>query len=303
MIINKIQVKNIINKSDLPACEYSVNPYTGCGHACKYCYACFMKRFTGHNENWGEFVDIKYWDVIKNPKKYSGKEIFIGSVTDPYQPCEEEYKRTRTLLEELKDSDVKISLSTKSNLILRDLELIKSFKDVRISWSINTLDENFKNDMDNAVSIERRINAMKIFHDAGIRTTCFISPIFPGITNVKAIIEKVKDCCNLIWLENLNLRGTFKPVILNYIKKNYPDLVPLYNDIYTHNNNFYWENLDKELQQFAKEQNFDYKTNDDTFTKPFNAKPTLVNFFYHSKIKKSAQKSKDIKTKGNGDNE
>lgn len=50
MIVTKVKVKHIMNKSDLPACEYSVNPYTGCAHACKYCYACFMKRFTGHKE-------------------------------------------------------------------------------------------------------------------------------------------------------------------------------------------------------------------------------------------------------------
>lgn len=81
------------------------------------------------------------------------------------------------------------------------------------------LDENFKNDMDEAVSIERRLAAMKAFHDAGVRTTCFISPIFPNITDVEAIIDQVKEQCNLIWLENLNLRGDYKKVILDYIQE------------------------------------------------------------------------------------
>lgn len=289
MKVNKISVKDIITKSNLPASDYSVNPYTGCEHACKYCYACFMKRFTGHSENWGEFVDVKYWDKIKNPQKYSGKELFIGSVTDPYQPCEKEYMRTRALLEELKDSGAKLSIATKSDLILRDLDLIKTFKDARVSWSINTLDENFRKDMDNSVSIERKFEAMKNFHDAGIRTTCFISPIFPGITDVKAIIEKAKDKCNLIWLENLNLRGTFKPQVLKYIKQTRPELLPLYTEIYVKGNNAYWENLDKELRSFAKEIGFEYRINDDSFLKPFEAKPVIVNYFYHSQIKKSAQ--------------
>lgn len=292
MIINKIKVKEIITKSNLPVCDYSVNPYVGCGHSCKYCYACFMKRFTGHNEDWGSFVDVKYWDKIKNPQKYNGKELFIGSVTDPYQPCEKEFERTKTLLEELKGSGAKLSISTKSDLILRDLDIIKSFPNARVSWSINTLDENFKNDMDKGVSIERRLNAMKIFHDAGVRTTCFISPIFSGITDVKAIIEKAKDKCNLIWLENLNLRGTFKPVIMNYIKQKHPKLYPLYDEIYNKNNDLYWQELDAELQSFAKKQGLEYKTNDDSFTKPFEAKPVIVNYFYHSKIKKSAQRKR-----------
>ena len=72
---------------------------------------------------------------------------------------------------------------------------------------VNALDERFRTDMDNAVSIERRLNAMRQVHEAGIRTVCFVSPIFPGITDMKAIIEKVKGYADLIWLENLNLRG------------------------------------------------------------------------------------------------
>ena len=291
MKINEIQVKDVITKSNLPVCDYSVNPYTGCEHACKYCYACFMKRFTGHEETWGEFIDIKYWQPIKNPEKYNGKELFIGSVTDPYQPIEEKYRRTRTFLEELQGSGAILSIATKSDLILRDLDLIKTFPNARVSWSINTLDEDFKDDMDKAVSIKRRLEAMRIFHENGIRTTCFISPIFPMITDVKAIVERAKDRCNLVWLENLNLRGTFKPAVMDYIDEKHPDLLPLYRDIYNFGNNTYWEMLDNELQNFAKGQGLEYKTNDDTFTKPFDSPPTMVNFFYHSKIKKSASKA------------
>ena len=82
MIIKEIEAKNVITKSNLPVCDFSVNPYTGCEHACKYCYACFMKRFTNHHpEEWGEFVDVKIWQPIKTPGKYKGKELFIGSVT------------------------------------------------------------------------------------------------------------------------------------------------------------------------------------------------------------------------------
>lgn len=169
-----------------------------------------MKRFTGHPEPWGTFLDVKYWPEIKNPQKYAGKELFIGSVADPYLPQEETFGRTRALLMQLKGSGAKISIATKSDLILRDLELIKSFPEARVSWSINTLDENFKRDMDRAVSIERRLAAMEAFHRAGIRTTCFISPIFPGLTDVEAIIRRAKEHCNLIWLENLNLRGATK---------------------------------------------------------------------------------------------
>ena len=289
-IIQEIEVKSVLSKSNLPVCEYSVNPYVGCTHACQYCYASFMKRFTNHPEPWGNFLDVKHWPEIKNPKKYAGKELFIGSVTDPYNPQEETYGRTRALLEQLQGSGAKISIATKSNLILRDLDLIKTFPDARVSWSINTLDETFREDMDKAVSIRRRLAAMEAFHTAGVRTTCFISPIFPGITDVKEIIQRAKAQCNLIWLENLNLRGGYKTAIMDYIQKKHPGLLPLYQEIYDNNDRRYWELLDAELKAWAAEIGLDYVTNDDSMNRPFEAPPIIVNFFYHSEIKKSARK-------------
>ena len=231
MIVREIDTKNPLTKSDLPVSDYSLNPYVGCEHGCKYCYACFMKRFTNHEEPWGEFLDVKFWKPLSHPERYRGKEVFLGSVTDPYQPAEEKYRRTRAVLEELRGSGVKLSIATKSDLILRDLDLIQSFPGARISWSINTLDENFKDDMDRAALIPHRLAVTKAYHEAGVRTTCFISHICPGTSVVPAIIGRVKGDCNLIWLENLNLRGTFKPVILKYIREKRPDLVPLYEDI------------------------------------------------------------------------
>ena len=232
-VIQEIIVKNILTKSNLPVCEYSVNPYVGCTHGCKYCYASFMKRFTGHTEPWGTFLDVKLWPEIKDPQRYAGKELFIGSVTDPYLPQEGQYGRTRALLEQLQGSGAKISIATKSDLVLRDLDLIKTFPEARVCWSINTLDEGFRSDMDNAASIERRLSAMGAFYRAGIRTTCFISPIFPGITDVEAIIRRVKNQCNLIWLENLNLRGSCKTVMMQYIQDARPHLLPLYREIHS----------------------------------------------------------------------
>ena len=288
--ISDIDVKSVLTKSNLPVSDYSVNPYVGCTHACKYCYASFMKRFTNHPEPWGEFLDVKHWPEMTNPEKYKGKELFIGSVTDPYNPQEEEYGRTRALLQQLKGSGVKISIQTKSDLVLRDMELIRTFPDARVGFSINTLDERFKDDMDNAVSIERRLEAMRQFHEAGIRTTCFISPIFPGITDVMAIIERVKDRCNLVWLENLNLRGNYKSVRMDYIRDKHSELLSLYEEIYLKNKRAYWEQLDAEVRAYAGENGLEYLRNDDTMKRPFDAPPVIVNFFYHEEIKKSALK-------------
>ena len=230
--IADVETKNVMTKSSLPVGGYSVNPYVGCTHACKYCYASFMKRITGHTEEWGTFLDVKHWPEIKNPKKYAGQRVVIGSVTDGYNPQEEIFGATRRLLEQLRGSGADILICTKSDLVLRDIDLLKELGRVTVSWSINTLDEGFKNDMDNAVSIERRLAAMKQVYDAGIRTVCFVSPVFPGITDFEVIFERAKDQCDLFWLENLNLRGGFKKTIMDYIAEKYPSLFPLYQEIY-----------------------------------------------------------------------
>ncbi|MBQ7221833.1 MAG: radical SAM protein [Synergistaceae bacterium] len=284
MICSVITAKSILTKSNLPVSDYSANPYTGCAHACKYCYASFMKRFTNHPEDWGSFVDVKTWPPLKHPEKYADKEIFLSSVTDPYQPLEAEYKRTRALLEELQGSGARISIATKSDLVLRDIDLIRTFPGARVSWSINTLDEDFRAEMDNAVSIERRLSAMKAFHDAGVRTTCFISPIFPGITDAIAIIERAKDICNLVWLENLNLRGDYRKCILDWIHEKHPELDGLYHAIYSQHDRTYWYELDGMMRDYTAKLGLPYLRNEDSMTREFSAPPAVVNYFFHDEI-------------------
>ena len=126
------------------------------------------------------------------------KETFFCSVTDPYQLLEKKYGRTRALLEQLLPTGISIGISTSSSLILHDLDLVKQFPSAHVSWSINTLDEGFRSKMDRASSIKRRLEAMRQFYVAGIQSTCFISLIFPGITDVIAIIERAKHLCNLV---------------------------------------------------------------------------------------------------------
>ena len=290
MRLNTVKVKSILTKSNLPVCDFSVNPYVGCEHACKYCYASFMKRFTDHPEPWGEFVDAKEWPPLCGAGRFAGREAFIGSVTDPYQPCEEKLRRTRALLEQLAGSGMKISIQTKSDLVLRDLDLTRQFPDARVGFSVNTLDESFRAEMDSAVPVSCRLVAMKALHNAGIRTICFISPIFPGITDAATIIDATLDRCNLVWLENLNLRGDYKGRILAWIHKRRPDLDALYDAIYRHGDRTYWRDLDATLRAHAAVRGLPYMRNNDTLRRPLSAPPAIVNFFYHEEIKKSARK-------------
>ena len=206
MKIKEVSVNDYLTKSNLPASDYVINPYVGCSHGCKYCYASFMKRFTGHIENWGDFIDIKKCNKKIDLRKISGKNVFLSSVTDCYNELEEKFLITRGILEQLVNSDCYLSISTKSSLILRDIDLLKQIKNLTVSVSINTLDESFKNDMDKASSIKSRLNTLKYLHENGIYTVLFMSPIFPYITQWKEIIEISKKYVTDFWFENLNLR-------------------------------------------------------------------------------------------------
>lgn len=287
LLIRDVETKNIMTKSNLPVGGYSVNPYVGCTHGCKYCYASFMKRFTGHTEPWGTFLDIKHWPAIKNPRKYKGQRVVIGSVTDGYLPQEKQVRNTRRILEQLKNSGAEILICTKSDLVLRDIDLLKEMGKVTVSWSINTLDEKFQADMDHAASISRRLEAMKQVYEAGIRTVCFIAPVFPGITDFEKIFERVKDQCDLVWLENLNLRGGFKQEILDYIQKCYPHLVPLYDDIYRKGDRSYFRSLENQAAQMAKKYDCPFADNELPYDRAEPGHPVIVDYFYHEEVRGS----------------
>lgn len=287
LLIRDVETKNIMTKSNLPVGGYSVNPYVGCTHGCKYCYASFMKRFTGHTEPWGTFLDIKHWPTIKNPKKYKDQRVVIGSVTDGYLPQEKQVRNTRRILEQLKSSGAEILICTKSDLVLRDIDLLKEMGKVTVSWSINTLDEKFQADMDQAASISHRLEAMKQVYEAGIRTVCFISPVFPGITDFEKIFERVKDQCDLVWLENLNLRGSFKEEILDYIQKCYPHLIPLYDEIYRKGDRSYFRSLENQAAQIAKKYDCPFVDNELPYGRAEPGHPVIVDYFYHEEVRGS----------------
>lgn len=280
MKIKEIKVNDLLTKSQLTSSDYVINPYVGCTHGCKYCYASFMKRFTGHTEDWGTFIDIKRCDKKINLNKISKKNVFLSSVTDCYNPIEKEYRLTRSILMQLVNSDCYLSISTKSKLILRDLDLLKQLKNLSVSISINTLDEKFRKDMDKASTIKERLETLKELNKNGIYTVLFMSPIFPYITEWKEIIEISKGYVDEYWFENLNLRGSYKTDILDFIKENYNALYPKYIEIYNKKNNRYWEILSDEINNYCNINNIKY-----------------VNYFYHKDLieqKKKAQETNNV---------
>jgi DNA repair photolyase len=178
MLVNEIFCKSILSRSRLYGCDFSINPYRGCEHACIYCYAPYILR---EQREWGSFVDVKVNApeiLVKDMLKAKRGVIYISSVTDPYQPLEKKYELTRKILEILKDTKFFVSIQTKSSLVLRDIDLLKKM-DCEVGFTITSLDENARKVFEpNTSSIEERLKALKELKEAGISTYIFFGPFY-----------------------------------------------------------------------------------------------------------------------------
>ena len=262
MIIHETKAKNIIVKSNLPDTDYVINPYTGCNHNCIYCYARFMKRFTGHKEKWGKFIDIKINapDLIPDKtNKYQNKKILLSSVTDPYLPLERKYKITRDILKNLIKLNPKLNIQTKSDLVLRDIDILKEFSEPEIGFTIIILKEKFKKELEqNTVSIKNRIKALKKLKEHRFKTYIFVGPICPYITNWKEIIEETQDYTDFYMFENLNIRGSIYSDINKWLKRYHPELIDKYDYIFKDKNSKYWEQEKNEIQKYCQDNNLKF---------------------------------------------
>ena len=191
MIVREICTRSILSKSRV--FDYVINPYIGCQHGCTYCYARFMKRFTGHKEPWGEFVDVKInaagllqQEIYKKPPG----RVWISGVCDPYQPLEATYELTKKCLEILVQHDWPITIQTKSPLVLRDMELFKGPNKIEVGLTVTTGDEMVRQLFEpNAPAISERIRALEELHRVGITTYAMIAPMLPEAEELIAVLK------------------------------------------------------------------------------------------------------------------
>ncbi len=254
MKINTIQCKTLLTKSRLPEADYCINPYVGCLHACVYCYARFMRRFTGHDEPWGHFLDVKI-----NASKVLAKElarkpkrgvVLLGSVTDVYQPVEQKLCVTRAILEILLQHDFPVSVLTKSNLVVRDLDLFKQFSQCEVGLTITTTEQAIARNFELRSSTpQRRIEALETLHRSGITTYAFIGPILPELTNLKTIFIAIQGKVDFVMAESLNLKCGNWENIRNLLGNKYPHLLSLYQSRFPRT---YWEQIERELRTLSE---------------------------------------------------
>ncbi|UCE11536.1 MAG: radical SAM protein [Candidatus Thorarchaeota archaeon] len=231
--VQEVEAKSIMNRSRIPTVDYAINPYTGCQHGCVYCYARFMKRYTGHiNDEWGSFVDVK----INGPtllerqlgrrRESSRDRVVLSTVTDPYQPQEREYEITRRCLEILGRYDFPTSILTKSDLVMRDEDLLSQIPEAEVGATIITLDERVRRVFEaGATPSERRVNALRRFSQAGIQTYAFLGPIIPILStpSLDDLIRMLGDIgVSHVLIDRLNIKYGNKPLVEKALTTHFP---------------------------------------------------------------------------------
>jgi DNA repair photolyase len=203
MNVKEIRSKTILSASKVY--NYVINPYVGCQHGCHYCYARFMKRFSGHTEPWGRFADIKInaSDLLKIEihRKKRGT-VWVSGLCDPYQPLEADYKLTRKCLEILADNNWPVVIQTRSSLVLRDMDIIKRAKYFEAGLTITTTDDAVRRLFEpDAPPVEERIKTLYELHRNGIRTYAMIAPVLPG---AETLPDALKGKVDYIIVDRMN---------------------------------------------------------------------------------------------------
>jgi DNA repair photolyase len=191
-----------LNRSGIPGADWCLNPYSGCTHACVYCYASFMKRFAGRTDPWGTYVEAKanIADVLgRELRRPRSGTVLLCSVTDAYQPAEASAGLTRACLSLLAGSGLSVSILTKSDRVLGDLDLLRSFGGLlgdagaKVGFSVTTLSDDLAAILEpGAPPPSRRLAALEALSAAGIPTWVFLAPALPGIADTPARIAAME---------------------------------------------------------------------------------------------------------------
>lgn len=231
--VKEVFCKSIMSRSRLYPIDYSVNPYVGCSHGCAYCYARFMKKYAKTNKPWGKFVHPKINAanvLVKEIRRKKPGTLLLSSVCDPYQELEGKYELTRKILQVLtKYNDFRIEILTKSDLILRDLEIIKKIKNIEVGFTISHFDEEFRRVFEPGTpSVERRFDSLETLAKNGVETYLFVAPVIPLITD--RYLDEILDNAgrvnvSYLFFDTLNIKSGNWNSIITALKKYEPEMV------------------------------------------------------------------------------
>jgi DNA repair photolyase len=238
-----LEVRSVLNRCSSPRMPFTwtINPYRGCEFGCRYCYARYTHEFMGLNR-WEEFEEKIYVkrDAARilarelTPERLNGQSIALGTATDPYQPAERRYGVTRSLLAVMAMArDLRLSITTKSDLVTRDIDLFRRIAEhssLQVSITVTTLDRCLARILEyRAPTPELRLGALRTLRQAGITAGINIAPIMPDITDTRANLEAViaaarKHEASHVFANVLFLKPSAQQAFFPFLERHFPHL-------------------------------------------------------------------------------
>ena len=249
--VQEIYCKTLLNKLNVPGLPFrwTLNPYRGCRHACRYCYARPTHEFWGMNA--GKDFDQRVFAKVNAPEvlrqelrrpKWRGETIAIGTASDPYEPAEAQYCLTRRILEVLAQFQNPVSITTKGVLVKRDVDVLRqlsSVADVKVAFSIGSMDEEIWEKIEPGTPKPMaRMEAMQYLVENGISAGVMMAPLLPGITDDEANIQAVVEAAHghkaqYLGANVLFLKPGSKEWFMPMLREAYPHLNAGYNRLYS----------------------------------------------------------------------
>jgi DNA repair photolyase len=241
----------ILQPCSLEGHTYQADPYIGCEHDCRYCYA-----QNDAEVDWPQQIlihpDLEQ-RLVFELEAIAPQSIYMGMNSDPYQPAEERRLQTRKVLEVLAERGFSVCILTKSALITRDVDVFEKMPDPYLGFSIAFQNEHARSLFErNAPTNKMRLQALEALRDAGIRTYVLICPVMPYITDVEALIEEIAPLVDHIYVYRLRMNAetdTNWQRVKRILSKDYPELVEPYRRIAFSPDCPYWAGLRSRLHE------------------------------------------------------
>lgn len=249
----------ILSPCSLNTFEYQMDPYVGCEHYCYYCYALNQAK-----TDWSSEVLIHKDLTARLNEELSRirpQTIYMGWQTDPYQPCEAEYQQTRQVLELLLEKGFSASILTKSDLFLRDVDVLKNMPSASVSISVAFNDDMVRRRFEaGTIDTSDRIEALLQVRKEGIRTSALICPVIPYITDAVSLMDMLAPCTDAIWIYGLSILNRLDQNWKNVeriLENHFPDLRKQIETVTFAKDHIYWTRLRQDLMEMKKDRQLD----------------------------------------------
>ena len=250
MILTPCENLPVLQPCTLPDRNYQVDPYIGCEHYCYYCYVLPQAE-----TDWRKEVQFHKDIIARLENKLSTiqpQTIYMGWHTDPYQPCEAHCRQTRQVLELLLERGFSASILTKSDLVLRDIDVLQSMQNASVSVSVSFNDNDVRRLFEaNTIDTEKRLLALQKLKSVGVQTSALICPVIPYITEVVPLIEMLAEHTGKIWIYGLSIANKSDRNWQNVdkiLEDHFPDLKSKIESAVFSKENFYWRHIRQDLQ-------------------------------------------------------